>query len=174
MGENMKVFLISDTHFGDENIMKYEKRPFLTKDEMDDVMISRWNEIVSPNDVIFHLGDVGNYPFVKMKNIIQRLNGKKILVMGNHDRHFSVMEWMECGFSEVSQYPIIYNEYFVMQHEPPQYINDAMPYYYFYGHVHGTKMYESVTNQSACVCVERWEYGPVDLELIKERVLANE
>ena len=165
-----KLFIISDTHFGDENIIKYERRPFSTIEEMDDQMIASWNNLVNKDDMVFHLGDVGVYPALKMKDIITQLNGKKILIMGNHDNYLTLREWMECGFDEVYKYPIIYDEFIVMQHEPPQYINSDTPFFYLYGHVHGTEMYPTVSKQSACVSVERWNYEPVDIEKIKKSI----
>lgn len=168
----LNVFIIADTHFGDSNIITYEKRPFLNIEDMDNHIIDSWNKIVEEDDIVFHLGDVGIYPISKMSDIIQRLNGKKILVMGNHDTDFTIREWMKCGFSEVYKYPIIYNEFIVMQHEPPQYINSATPFFYLYGHVHGTEMYPTITRQSACVSVERWDFTPVNIESIKEKSIA--
>ncbi|MCR3761056.1 metallophosphoesterase [Clostridium felsineum] len=165
-----KVFIIADTHFGDENIIAYEKRPFSSVEDMDNKMITLWNSVVDKEDTVFHLGDVGVYQLSKMKNIIEKLNGKKVLVMGNHDNYLTLNEWFECGFEEVYKYPIIYNEFVVMQHEPPQYINAETPFFYIYGHVHGTDMYKSVTKKSACVSVERWKYMPIDFNDLKERI----
>lgn len=165
-----KVFITADTHFGDGNIIRYEKRPFSSIQCMDKQMIASWNSVVNKEDRVFHLGDVGVYPRLKMQNIIKQLNGTKILIMGNHDNYLTLKEWMECGFDEVYNYPIIYQEFIIMQHQPPQYINFAMPFFYLYGHVHGTKMYETITRQSACVSVERWNYTPVEFEHLKQRV----
>lgn len=165
-----KVFIIADTHFGDKNIIEYEKRPFSNVQEMDMQLIENWNRVVSEDDIIFHLGDVGIYEFKELEQIIKKLNGKKILIMGNHDSHLSIKEWMECGFEEVYSYPIIYEEFIVMQHEPPQYINQSTPFYYIYGHVHGTEMYPTISKKSSCVSVERWSYEPVNLNLLKKRV----
>lgn len=165
-----KIFIIADTHFGDKNIITYENRPFEDITQMDNIMIELWNKVVSKDDTVFHLGDVGNYDLNKMKNIINKLNGNKILIKGNHDKHFSIREWMDCGFNEVYNYSIIYNEFIVMQHEPPQYINNATPFFYLYGHVHSTDMYKTITRHSACVSAERWDYTPVDLEEITRRV----
>ena len=81
----MKVFIISDTHFGHENIIKYCNRPFSSVEEMDEKMIKNWNETVSNNDVVLHLGDFGLGKKEYIASIVKRLNGKKILIMGNHD-----------------------------------------------------------------------------------------
>lgn len=165
-----RVFIIADTHFGDTNIIKYEKRPFSSIEDMDRHIIASWNDVVNKDDMIFHIGDVGLYPLVKMKKIINQLNGKKILVMGNHDDFLTLNEWMECGFDEVYKYPIIYNEFIVMQHQPPQYINSSTPFFYIYGHVHATEMYPTITKQSGCVSLERWDYAPVEFEHLKKCV----
>lgn len=85
MGE---VFLISDTHFGHKNILKFEHngkplRPFSSLTEMHVEIIDRWNATVSPQDKVYHLGDVA---FSKDGlKIMALLNGKKRLVRGNHD-----------------------------------------------------------------------------------------
>ena len=109
-----KVFIIADTHFGDSNIIKYENRPFIDIADMDEKIITLWNKTVSEEDIVFHLGDVGVYTLEKMKKIIRKLNGNKILIMGNHDNYLTLSEWMECGFSEVYRYPIIYNEFILI------------------------------------------------------------
>jgi len=77
------IWFTSDTHFGHENIIKYCNRPFKTIREMDDALISNWNECVKPDDIVWHLGD-----FAMMRNpenILRRLNGHINLVYGNHD-----------------------------------------------------------------------------------------
>ena len=57
----MKTFLISDTHFGHANICVFTKsdgtkvRPFNSADEMDEVMIERWNAMVGKDDKVYHL-----------------------------------------------------------------------------------------------------------------------
>jgi len=81
------VWFTSDHHFGHKNILEYEKeaRPFSTLKEMHEVMIDRWNKVVKPKDIIYHLGD---FAFGK-HNIehAKRLNGTKRLIMGNHDTY---------------------------------------------------------------------------------------
>ena len=77
---------------------------------------------------------------------------------------------MDVGFDSVSKYTIILNEFIVLQHEPPMYFNDATPYFYIYGHVHSTDSYKTITKNTACVCVERWNYTPVEINDIMNLV----
>jgi calcineurin-like phosphoesterase family protein len=84
------TFFISDTHFGHEKtctVFKREDgsplRPFSCAEEMDEFMVKAWNERVGKNDKVYHLGDVViNRKFL---NILDRLNGDKVLIRGNHD-----------------------------------------------------------------------------------------
>ena len=80
-----KVFFTSDTHFGHSNIIKYCQRPFNSAEHMDKVLINNWNEVVSPQDIVFHLGDFCFGSDKEWIKILQRLNGTKYLILGNHD-----------------------------------------------------------------------------------------
>lgn len=84
----MTIFYTSDSHFGHENIIKYCDRPFSNTDEMDERLISNWNEVVQPEDTVYHLGDAALGKIDKSLANVGRLNGYKILVLGNHDRPF--------------------------------------------------------------------------------------
>lgn len=86
----MNIFCISDTHFSQESIIHFLRpdgvtpmRPFSNADEMDELLIQYWNEIVKPADHVYHFGDVS----MKRKAIplIGRCNGHKRLLPGNHD-----------------------------------------------------------------------------------------
>ncbi|MCB0512609.1 MAG: metallophosphoesterase, partial [Bacteroidetes bacterium] len=77
----------SDTHFFHENIIKYCNRPFSSAEEMNEVLIDNWNSVVKPGDIVYHLGDVtmGQKSHGQFSSLWTRLNGRKRLVVGNHD-----------------------------------------------------------------------------------------
>lgn len=84
------VWLVSDTHFGHEKTCTVFKRadgsplrPFASAQEMDEIMVQRWNDRVRPQDKVYHLGDV----VINRKSlkILDRLHGHKVLIKGNHD-----------------------------------------------------------------------------------------
>ena len=154
----MKIFIISDTHFGHEAIIRYCNRPFTSVEEMDQTMIKRWNETVSNNDIVIHLGDFALCGKDKTREIIQKLNGKKILIMGNHD-NYSEQFYRDAGFHTVSRFPIIYDNFYMMSHTPLQ-LSETTCYFNAYGHVHTVnKFIDNAT--SKCYCVERIGYRPV-------------
>jgi calcineurin-like phosphoesterase family protein len=84
----MSVWFTSDTHFGHENIIKYCDRPFDSVEEMDEALVSNWNEVVGHNDLVYHLGDFTLGGADAANDYFGRLNGY-IHILGNwwhHDR----------------------------------------------------------------------------------------
>lgn len=81
------IYFTSDLHLGHTNIIKYNNRPFKTVDEMDNVLINNWNNIVTNKDIIYVLGDLTmRVDNNEITNYLNRLNGKEIyLLKGNHD-----------------------------------------------------------------------------------------
>lgn len=80
------TFFTSDTHFGHANIIRFCNRPFKNVEEMDEALIENWNQVVSEDDTVFHLGDFAFGGSSVWKSIIPRLNGHINLIIGNHDR----------------------------------------------------------------------------------------
>lgn len=83
--EEERVFFTSDTHFNHANIIGFCNRPFKNIEEMNEAMIANWNKVVGVDDFVFHLGDFCLGGSAEWNKILDRLNGKIILIMGNHD-----------------------------------------------------------------------------------------
>ncbi len=163
-------FFVADLHFGDGNIIRYENRPFASVEEMDAALIKNWNQCVSSEDTVYVLGDFSAYcDEQRDKELLGKLNGIKILIRGNHDIHYSPETWRRLGFCECSQWPIIYQNFFMLSHEP-LYLNKNMPYANIYGHVHGNASYKDVSAQSICISVERIGYQPITFEELCNRM----
>ena len=79
------TFFTSDTHFNHANIIKFCNRPFKDVEQMNDVMIANWNSVIGKDDTVFHLGDFCLGSAAEWTKILDRLNGKIYLIMGNHD-----------------------------------------------------------------------------------------
>lgn len=78
-----KIFFTSDHHFGHTNIIKFCNRPFNSVDEMDNELIKKWNEKISKEDEVYHLGDFALSSNERFKEIADQLNGTSSFINGN-------------------------------------------------------------------------------------------
>src|SRR6201993_4884685 len=85
-GTRMAIFFTSDTHFGHGGALGLYRRPFASVAAMNEGLVERWNEVVRPDDVVWHLGDfaIRQRPQV-VADLLARLNGRKHLLAGNND-----------------------------------------------------------------------------------------
>lgn len=90
----MKIFVTSDQHFHHYNIIKYANRPFELSDvgisECINTIVNNYNSVVSEDDLVIHLGDLShgrNQTKTTLSYILNNLNGRKILIKGNHDKY---------------------------------------------------------------------------------------
>lgn len=83
------IYLTSDHHFGHARIIELCNRPFSSVEEMNEEMIRRWNEVVIDDDTVYHLGDLSMGQADENITMTARLNGRKFLLPGNHDKLFS-------------------------------------------------------------------------------------
>lgn len=174
------IWFTADTHFGHANVIKYCNRPFRDKYEMDRVMIERWDKVVKPTDVVYHLGDFSFYGATKTKEIIQKLNGRKILIRGNHDKGPNI--YLASGFDQyiqsTPQAPAKFGEFY-LSHYPywESYEHDDRKHKFadrmlhtqgnqwlLCGHVH-----EKWKTKGFCinVGVDQWDFTPVSIERVR-------
>lgn len=169
------TWVVSDTHFYHDNIIKYCNRPYANAIEMNEDMIAKWNAVVGKDDIVWHLGDFAFGSKDHVKEIVSRLNGRINLVMGNHDHH-KVSFYYESGFHRVYDHPVVVSNFFILSHEPMQWVKDGDVYASIYGHVHSQEMYKDFTSNSFCACVERIGYAPIRwtdmLEKMKSQVIS--
>ena len=140
----MTTWITSDLHFGHTNIMKFcpqsRARYNNDVDYMNEEMVLEWNATIAPDDTVYILGDVAFLPAAKAVSIMQRLNGSKILIEGNHDRKLLNDPVFRRCFVEIHQYLCITYEKtrVVMFHFPilewDQMHRGAV---HFHGHLHG-------------------------------------
>lgn len=81
-----RLFVTSDTHWGHNNIITYSNRPFESVHEMNTALTDNWNSMVRPQDNVYHLGDFAFQDKEVAIQTLKRLNGKKHLILGNHDK----------------------------------------------------------------------------------------
>jgi calcineurin-like phosphoesterase family protein len=82
----VSIYFTSDQHYYHKNICKFADRPFSDVDEMNEALIKAHNQTVSPQDTVWMTGDFAFSNITNVKSILRRLNGKKHLVLGNHDK----------------------------------------------------------------------------------------
>lgn len=83
----------SDLHLNHSNIIKFCNRPFTSVEEMNKTIINNWNNVVNKNDTVFLLGDIvfGGYDI--WNYFMEKLNGLKILIAGNHDKSITISKF---------------------------------------------------------------------------------
>jgi calcineurin-like phosphoesterase family protein len=88
---------------------------------MNEEIVLNWNKTVRSKDIVYVIGDVTFGKFDETKAIVSRLNGKKILIRGNHDERFSSKDWIDIGFSDV-------RDIFTIKIDKEKYILSHFPY----------------------------------------------
>jgi calcineurin-like phosphoesterase family protein len=140
----MKTWITSDLHFGHKNIMTFcpvtRERFRNDVSYMTEAMIEEWNARVEPIDTVYILGDVAFMSGFDASLVMMRLNGRKILVEGNHDRKTLMDVNFRKQFAEVHQYlQINYDGHRIAMFHYPIAEWDQMHRgaLHFHGHLHG-------------------------------------
>ncbi len=159
-----KTFFVSDTHFSDESKIRKKLVPFKSVDEMNKELIKRWNNKVAPNDIVYHLGDFGDY------EIIKQLNGRVTLVCGNHEKGDYRKDFedfkqrlLKLGFADVVEEGMyldksILGEKVYLAHKPTERAKDCKT---IFGHARTVSL---VQNYGFNVCASYHYYAPVSVD----------
>ena len=164
-----KIFLIGDCHFGHRNIIKYCNRPFVDTEDMTRKQISYWNSAVGKNDIVYVDGDFALCGKNKIIEIGQQLNGRKRLILGNHDQA-SMETYRQAGFEMIYNHPIVLDDFYIVSHVPMAGISVNTPFANIFAHVHDDPTYKDCSCRGFCVSAERIGYTPIDFEIIKQRI----
>ena len=179
-----RTWVYSDPHFYHKNICKFanydgsKMRPWDDADTMTEEMIEWYNELVSPADRVYILGDVA-FTAADMTKSVGRLNGRKVLVPGNHDptkmrKYFDL-------FDDVRGY--VQRNGFIMSHIPIHPGSLGRWGLNIHGHLHNNEVRETsdaitedwfgeIDSRYYCACVERTNFRPKLLdEILHERGL---
>ena len=80
------LWFTADHHFGHHNIISHCNRPFASAEEMNETLLTNWNRVVAPEDIVYHLGDIFIMPSGDARKFRERLHGRICLLRGNHDK----------------------------------------------------------------------------------------
>ena len=177
-------FVISDHHLGHQNSWEKFKledgsplRPFTSNEEMNETMIERHNAKVKEQDTVYFLGDVVINK--KYLELVKRMNGRKILVRGNHDI-FKDEEYREVGFQQLHGVRVFVDK-FILSHIPlhPDCVTERFRVN-VHGHLHANQVMSwQVIDEDIvykpdprylCVCVEQTDYTPLHFDEVEERI----
>ena len=183
------VFLVSDTHFGHKGVCHFTRndgvtklRPFDTPEEMDEFMVEAWNARVKPTDKVYHLGDVVINR--RSLSIMNRLNGDKVLIRGNHDI-FKDEDYRKY-FRELRAYHVMNG--MILSHIPIHSESLGRFGVNIHGHLHANRVMRparvleefidhgctTIDERYHCVCVEQTpDFAPILFEDVIKRIEAE-
>jgi calcineurin-like phosphoesterase family protein len=156
----------SDQHFGHKNIIRYSDRPFKDLDDMREMMIYNYNAIVNTSDVVAFVGDFAFLPDDEANKVLARLNGHKILIIGNHDLH-KKRGLKKLNFDEIYAWATMDDKFFIT-HYPMAHLPE--PWFNIHGHEHVNGDEATVTGYHFNVNVEFHNFKPVSKDEILQRL----
>ena len=141
----MRTFFTSDSHFGHDNIIRHCKRPcrehpFQDGAQMDRALMDAWNSVVSPGDVVYHLGDFSLRPAAVISDLLKKLHGIKHLIVGNHDRVDEISGCRLQGWAsmrEMAKISVDGQSVFLCHYPMREWPGMWQGTVHLYGHVHG-------------------------------------
>lgn len=168
-----KTWVIADTHFGHQGVCNFTEadgetplRPWDNADEMTGALIGNWNRVVEPQDRVYVLGDVA----MSKKHLwpLEVLNGRKVLVKGNHDTE--KLSVYSKYFDDVRAYVV--KKGFIMSHIPIHPGSLARWKVNIHGHLHSNLVMDGnkPDPRYVNVSVEQIEYTPYNLQLIVDKL----
>ena len=168
-------FFTADTHFSHEKILRLANRPFKDLSDMEESIVSNWNNKVTKSDDVYIIGDFmykGNG--LEANRILKRLNGKKYLITGNHEKYLNDSTFDQHQFKWIKDYYSFKEnrQKYVLIHYP---ILEWDGYYsgsiHLYGHVHRNdeKRFKSILGPNAInVGVDVNGFAPISqVEILK-------
>jgi len=164
------IWFTADHHFNHANIIKYCNRPFSSVDEMNNELVRRWNEVIKPDDTVYHLGDFTLEGVETFYKFFMQLNGKILIIPGGHDYRWTTGEVL-CNVSDPlisieldtgRKFPLV----IVLCHYAMR-VWDRSHYgsLHLYGHSHGNL---EMWPNSMDVGVDCHNYYPVSLDTVLE------
>lgn len=166
----MTDWFTSDWHFFHPAIIGYCNRPYKTERAMREDIVSKHNEVVKPEDTVYVLGDcgmLGRDKLSKLRPVLNKMNGTKHLILGNHDEG-KPFTYERIGFTTVHT-ALQYNDFTIMRHDPAA--ANVMPdKLWLVGHVHN--VFHITIDPIVCynVGVDVNNFYPVNLKQIEDAI----
>lgn len=172
----------SDPHFFHANIIEYENRPFRGPHHMNETLVHRYNWVVGPRDHVLWLGDCTFAGHALTAELFSRLNGKRSLVLGNHDHGRASMHRLGFELVAAELSLVVCGLEMRACHYPPATYYDsrvdrpkdkrekrrpvlARGERLIHGHVHGKRR---LHGKCLNLGVEAWDYAPVPAQCVAD------
>lgn len=161
----MTTWFTADTHFGHENLINYGIRPFISKEDMNEKLVANWNNNIADEDDVYVIGDFCFMDKDSGQAVLDRLKGRKHLVLGNHDkigRQLTGWKWVK-EYHEMT----IEGKHIVLCHYAMRVWNRShYGSWMLYGHSHGT-LPDDPNLLSFDVGVDCHNYTPINMDSVK-------
>jgi len=173
----METYYTADLHLGDKRIIKLCGRPYKSSIEMEESLRSNWNKIVNSADKVYILGDLAYRYRGDLRGYLESLNGKKHLLIGNHDSGWLKNEKVRICFETISEIKKITDRgrSVVMCHYPLAAFDGSLKDgYHVHGHIHNNRfepLYNAIVKQKRCfnVGVDVNNFSPINLDTLIEK-----
>lgn len=172
------VWFVSDPHYGHAGVCRFLRedgftklRPWDNPEEMDEALIKLHNERVSPKDKVYYLGDVAINR--KALRTLNRLNGDKVLIKGNHDI-FKLGDYTPY-FRDIRSYHVMNG--MILSHIPLHPESLGRFGVNIHGHLHERRVMKEdeygervIDPRYFNVCVEQTDFAPILFEDVLKRI----
>lgn len=177
----MKDFFASDHHVCHRKIIDFCRRPFTDVHGMNEAIIEAHNAVVAQEDRVWFIGDFSFGEAQETTGLLQRMNGQKFLIKGNHDHARRIKDVR--GYADIFLYKElkIGDDHIILSHFPFLEWNRAHHgAYHLHGHSHGTLRYPPSLANARIFDVGidhlfkiNGTYSPVDWDWLKARLEGN-
>lgn len=183
-----RIWITSDLHIGHDRDFIYRDRGFETIKQHDDALVENWNRLVEADDVVYILGDVmmkhnlqdGDFSYGL--SILEKLNGRLIIIRGNHDSEGKIERYRSChnvmsagNAALYLNYPAEGGYHFYLTHYPTLVSHKKLKpvktaLLNLYGHTHQKEHFYEGHPYMYCVCQDAHDLKPVLLDDIIEEI----
>lgn len=159
-------FVTSDHHFGSWKLDPSPWRGPVFSQKEEKVLIAKWNSVVKPTDFVFYVGDFCDGGEDDLREYRKRLNGKILLIKGNHDDLSDGV--YRAVFTSVCDELVIEELNLAFRHCPDIERNKVFRLIYGHEHTEGGLLHPMDSKRSFCSCVMRHDGFPIPVKDVLE------
>ena len=149
------VYFTADMHFGHRAIINMQNRPFESVEEMDRILLQNFNSVVRQNDTVYILGDICHHMKVEdADNLIRKMNGKKYLIVGNHDKKYDPRLFED--IKDFINFSVDGYSFALMHYPMLSWPKKSSGGYQLHGHIHARMEYNEANREEG---IRRYDVG---------------